>query len=480
MVDYIAGFLQNIRLMDFLDIGIIAVFIYLILVWVKRARVRFILVGMIILGFIYILAHLFGLYLTTAVFQGFFAIFMIMIVVIFQEDFRHFFERIAIWGITRGRTRTVGLDQDIDILSSGLATLSRKKIGALVVVRGQDPLDRYIEAGVHLDGLLSQVLLESIFDPHTPSHDGAVIIDGMRLVMFGCYLPLSTNIQEIGRLGTRHAAALGLAERTDALCIVVSEGQGTISVAQEGKIGQLSEITELRRALEKFYAKNFPQKHKNLLIDFLSGHFLEKVIAVVLACGLWLAFGQRTGLIRRDFVVPIEYRSLVSDRIIGEPKPKEITITLSGSERTFSALDPKELKLTLDMSEIKDGENKFYLTKDLIRKPMALSVVNIDPEQIQLKVYKMLALSIPVEVKTQGRLPSGIGLKEIKVNPQSVSVTVPSIMEREKISVTTEPIELKSITKTTTLAPKLVIAPDVRFSGDKAPEIKVTLEVEKK
>lgn len=482
MLDYVMGFLQNVRLEDFVDIGIIAVFVYLILVWLKRARVRFILVGMIILGLIYILARLFGLYLTTMVFQAFFAIFLIMIVVIFQDDFRHFFERVAIWGITRGRTRTISFGQDIDILSSGLANLSRKKIGALVVVRGQDPLDRYLEAGVNLDGLLSEVLLESIFDPHTPSHDGAVVIDGMRLTKLACYLPLSTNIDEVGRLGTRHAAALGLTERTDALCIVVSEEQGTISVAEEGRIRQLSDVTELHRVLEGFYIRKFPkrQKQKTLLTDFLTGHFLEKVVALVLACGLWLVFGHRIEIIRRDFVIPIEYRNLAPDRIIGEPKPKEITVTLSGSERTFRLLDPKELKLSLDMSAIQDGENKFYLNKDLIRKPTGLSLVNIVPEEIQLNVYKMITVSIPIEVKTEGRLSSGASLKEIKVNPQNISVVIPSVIDRKKISIATEPIDLKSITTTTTLTPKLIIPAEARLAEDKPVEVKVTIEIENK
>lgn len=103
MLNYAAEFLQGLRFIDFIDIGIIAIFVYLVLVWLKKARVRFILVGMIILGIIYILARIFGLYLTTMVFQAFFAIFLIMIVVIFQDDFRHFFERIAIWGIARRR-----------------------------------------------------------------------------------------------------------------------------------------------------------------------------------------------------------------------------------------------------------------------------------------------------------------------------------------------------------------------------------------
>lgn len=479
IINYFAEFFQNLRFVDFIDMSIITIFIYLILVWLKKARVRFILVGMIILALIYILARLFGLYLTTMVFQAFFAIFLIMIVVIFQDDFRHFFERIAVWGITRRRSRLAPQDHDIAMLTSGLANLSRKKIGALIVVHGQDPLDRYLEAGIHSDALISQVLIESIFEPNSPSHDGAVIIEGARLTKFGCHLPLSTNIEKVGHLGTRHTAALGLAERTDALCIVVSEERGTISVAEEGEITQLKDVGELLNILERFYRERFPAKHKALSNDFLRGHFLEKFIAVFLASGLWLAFGHRSETIRRDFVVPIEYRNLAQDRIISETKPKEVTITLSGSERAFNLLDPKELKLSMDMSKVKEGEDKYYLDKDMVRKPKVLSLVNIEPKEIPLRVYKMVSISIPVQIKTNGHSPSGVTIKEMKVEPQSVAVRIPDIIDREKISITTEPIELKSIIETTVLVPKLIIPSEVRFPGDKFPEVKITIEVEK-
>ncbi len=480
MLEYFMGFFQDLRFADYVDIAIIAIFIYLILVWFKKARVRFILVGMIALGIVFFLVRWFGLYLTTMVFQAFFAIFLIIIVVLFQNDFRHFFERIAIWGITGKRIRKSSIGQDIDILSGGLANLSRKKIGALVVVRGHDPLDHYLEAGVHLDGLLNQVLLESIFDPHVPSHDGAVIVDGMRITKFGCYLPLSTNIQEVGRLGTRHAAALGLAEHTDALCLVVSEEQGTISVAEDGRLRQAKDIEELKHLLVGFFRRKFPKKQKRFISDFLTGHFPEKVIAIVLACSLWVAFGHRREIIRRDFVVPIEYRNLDSDRIIGEPKPKEITVTLSGSDRTFSLFDPKDLKLSLDMSAIKDGENNFPLSKDFIRKPNSLALVNIEPETIKLVVFKMTPVSVPVEVKTQGRLPPGVVLKGIKAEPLIISGMVSNIIDPRKLMVETEPVDLKLITETVTLTPNIIIPPEIRFPDNKPPLVKVIIEIEKK
>ena len=480
ILNYATEFLQSLRFVDFIDIGVIAILIYLILVWLKKARVRLVLVGMIILGLIYILARFFGLYLTTMVFQAFFAIFLIMIVVIFQDDLRHFFERIAVIGVTRRHRAVAPFAQNTEMLSSALADLSRKKMGALIVIRGTDPLDRHLEAGVVVDALISQVLLESIFDRHAPSHDGATIIDGARITKLGCHLPLSTNIKSIGRLGTRHAAALGITERTDALSLVVSEEEGTISVADEGRIRHLKDITQINNTLQDFYLKKFPQKKNIGIKRFLAEHFIEKVIAVIIACSLWMTFGHRVESIRRDFVVPIEYRNLASNRIINEPTVKEVAVTLSGDAQGFNLFKPAELKVSLDMAKIKDGENKIPLSKDLVRTSSGISVVNIDPGQILLNSYTLIPHTIALEIATRGKPPSGVVIRDIRIEPRSLSVMVPSTSPKDKFNITMEPIELTAVRETTTVIPKLIVDPDIRFSGDKAPEIKVIIDVEKK
>ncbi|MDD5045057.1 MAG: diadenylate cyclase [Candidatus Omnitrophica bacterium] len=479
--DYISGLIRSMGITDLIDIAIIAVFIYLILVWLKRARARFTVIGIVILGSIYAVARFFHLYLTTTFFQAFLAIFLIMIVVIFQDEFRHFFEAVAVKGMVRKPRRKTPFSQEIESITNAVAKLSRKKFGALIAIRGIDPLDRYLEAGFSLDGLLNQLLLESIFDPHVPTHDGAVVIDRERIIRVGCHLPLSTNIEKVSGLGTRHTAALGLSERTDALCIIVSEERGTVSVAEDGNIRQLTDVSQLNNILESFYRKRFPVKRSSVILDFLKGHSLEKLIAVVFAVCLWLALGERTEMVRRDFTVPIEYRNLAPDIFIGEPKPKEVTLTLNGSERAFKLIDPNNLKLSPDMGGIhKDGENYLLLNKDMIRLPAGVSIVHFYPEEIKLMIYRMFTLALPVEVKTQGRPGAGITINQIKVEPKEISVIVPSTTSRGKFNIVTEPIDLSSIDKTTTLTPKLIIPPDARFPLDKYPEIKVTVEVENK
>ncbi|PIQ88789.1 MAG: hypothetical protein COV72_06565, partial [Candidatus Omnitrophica bacterium CG11_big_fil_rev_8_21_14_0_20_42_13] len=334
MIENILIAFSSIKIVNLVDLAIIATFIYMALVWFKKARARFVLIGLFILGSIYILAQFFNLYLTTRVFQTFFAIFLIVIVIIFQDEFRSFFERVALWSLLRKKRHLTSFSQNIDIFANALADLSRSKVGALIVVKGNDPLDRHIEGGVPLHGTLSQTMLETIFTPHAPSHDGAVIVEEGFITKFGVHLPLSMNIQKVGHFGTRHAAALGISERTDAICLVVSEEQGTISIAEGDKIKPVDDIGTLRLRLEDFYRKRFAPRRK-MWKDLLTGHILEKIVAIFLACVLWIIFGQRQEILRRDFVVPIEYRNLAPEWIIGEPKPKEASVSLSGNASVF-------------------------------------------------------------------------------------------------------------------------------------------------
>ncbi|MCX5697431.1 MAG: diadenylate cyclase [Candidatus Omnitrophica bacterium] len=480
MLNRLAWFIQNLKTTDLMDMAVIAIFVYLILIWFKRARARFMLIGMLIVVGVYYLARAYQLYLTTMIFQAFFAIFFFILVVIFQDDFRHFFENLAIWGLVHRRHRKNLFGQNAEILSNVAANLSSKRIGALVVIRGRDVLERYLETGIALDGIISQFILEAVFDPDVPTHDGAVVIDGRRITRFACHLPLSTNMSQSGHLGTRHAAALGLAERTDALCIVVSQETGMVSIAESNKLRHLTSVGELAGEVEKFYDQRFPQAKRFFLLDLFIGHFIEKLLAVVIAAGIWFTFSYRTEIILRDVVIPVEYRNLPADSIISEPKPKEINVTLRGFERSFNFFDPKGFKISLDLSDVKEGENKFFFTKELLETPPGLSIINIEPDKAILTVSKMMTVNVPVVVITKGMPPPGVSIIQISVEPKEVPVIAPGNLPKDKLIVSTEEVDLKSVSKTTTLTSKLIVSPEIRLTQEKPPEAKITLEVEKR
>ena len=231
--------------------------IYTAIVFAQKTRAALIVRGILILGSIYTLARYLDLQMTAWIFQGFFAIFLIMIVVIFQEELRQFFERIAVWSLARKRVPPLGAST-ADIMVRTLADLAKERVGALIVIRGNDPLERHITGGIPLDGKLSGPLVKSIFDPHSAGHDGAIIVENDRITRFAAHLPLSKDIRQLANVGTRHSAALGLAKLTDALCIVVSEERGTISVAREGRLREVENLQQLGAGIEQFLQDKFP------------------------------------------------------------------------------------------------------------------------------------------------------------------------------------------------------------------------------
>ena len=240
-------FLTELRLADALDIAIVAVLLWMLIVWLRTTRARPAFVGLGILGIVYLVVQQLELRLTVRIFQGFFAAVVLMLIVIFQDDLRRLFERIAVAGLRPRRARPgPGV---IEILTRAAAELASSRTGALIVIPGRDPLGRHLEGGVHLRGRISEALLLSLFDPHSVGHDGAVIVEGNEVSRFGVHLPLSSDPAALGPGGTRHAAALGLAERNDALCIVVSEERGTISVARNGRLRQLASVSQLAEEL---------------------------------------------------------------------------------------------------------------------------------------------------------------------------------------------------------------------------------------
>jgi diadenylate cyclase len=468
---------HTFRIQDFFDIAIVGILIYALLVWFKKTASRFVLIGIILLGAVYTLSNVLHLYLTVEVLQGFFAILLIALVVIFQEELRRFFEKLAVWGRLRKRTVAPSQHQVVEIIAQACANLARKRNGALFVISGEEPLERHLEGCIRLEGMVSQPLLESIFDPHSLGHDGAVIINQGLVSQFGCHLPLSLNTHKLENLGLRHTAALGISERSDALCIVISEERGTISVAREGTLKVLANATELRQTLEEFYEHKAPRERASLLSDWWKRNSLEKAIAVFLACVLWIIFGYQKESVRRDFVVPVEYRNVAPDWEIESGKITGVKVMLMGSEQAFRLLDPNILKLSLDLSTIVEGKQTVAFTKEMINTPSNLTVVGLQPDQTTIVASKLVPLNASIKVKTTGELDPNLILQRMEVDPASIEVLAPRKIRKTGITIQTEPVDLGKLTHTTTLYPKLVLPSEVRFVGEKPPTVKLTCKI---
>jgi uncharacterized protein (TIGR00159 family) len=472
---------KSIRIQDILDVMIIALMIFALLTWFKTRASRFVLIGIILLGGVYLAARFFQLYLTTIVLQSFFAISLFVLVVIFQEDLRRFFERLALLGnIGKKFPSLSGLKGTAEIIAQTAANLAKEHIGALIVLQGTDPLERHINGGTSLDGLVSEPLLESLFDPHSIGHDGAVIVSGNMVTKFGCHLPLSMNTIKYGNIGLRHTAALGLAERSDAICIVVSEERGTISLAYMENLNVVQSAAILHETLEQFYIRNTPGKKSHPALNWLKANTREKIIAVVMACFLWIAFGYQREIVRRDFIIPIEYKNIPRNWQIDEPQVNETKIMLQGPQQAFRLLDERSLKVSLDLSAVMDKKREFNLTSDMVNAPSSLTIADIVPSKIHVYASKSIPWTFPVQVNTQNSLSEHLALQRMSVTPSKVRVLIGSQVKPEQIKIETEPIDLQKIFFTTTLDTKIVLPAGVSFPDGKSLAASVIIKVKKK
>lgn len=233
---------------DALDILIVAFCVYQFLLIFRGTRVAQIL---LILALLYLASRVslhVGLLTVNWVLQNLLGVWLLLMIIIFQPELRRALVSFGQMTFLRPFSRREEAHM-IDELTRAAVSLASKRSGAIIVLERETRLDSYIEPGINLDALISRRLLESVFFPYSPLHDGAVIINNGRIVAASCFLPLSLSPEVSKDFGTRHRAAIGITEETDAVAIVVSEESGTISLAHEGKIEKDLDSVSLRKRL---------------------------------------------------------------------------------------------------------------------------------------------------------------------------------------------------------------------------------------
>lgn len=218
------------------DIIFVYYLLYRGLLMLKGTKAARMLLGLLLLVVLYFLSRYVGLKTITWVLDQFFNSFILVVLILFQDDIRRGLSRFGIDPFGRQSQLTQEELASLNELKKSVGTLSTRKIGALVVIERDADIRDYIQKGTELDALVTEELLFSLFLPYSPLHDGAVIMHKGRITRAGCFLPLTQDASISKHLGTRHRAAIGLTETTDALVVVVSETDGKISLCRDGLI----------------------------------------------------------------------------------------------------------------------------------------------------------------------------------------------------------------------------------------------------
>lgn len=258
----------NIRWEDIVEVIIISFLLYEIMAWVKHTKVWLLMKGIIIIIAFILLALIFKMHTIIWIVENVLSIAVTAVIVILQPELRHALEELGrksfITNIISFEKPTDERfsDKTVNDLVKASFEMGKVKTGALMVIEQNVLLTEYERTGIDVDGLISSQLLINIFEHNTPLHDGAVIIRGNRVVSATCYLPLSDNMGISKELGTRHRAAVGISEVTDALTIIVSEETGHVSVTYEGKLYRNLDADGLREKINMIQNKEVEENKK--------------------------------------------------------------------------------------------------------------------------------------------------------------------------------------------------------------------------
>ncbi|HUP56757.1 MAG TPA: diadenylate cyclase CdaA [Bdellovibrionota bacterium] len=248
MIDIFYNLQSSLRLIDLLDVGIVAFIVYRVLLLIKGTRAMQMLTGLGILGIGFYISSTFELFTTHWLLSYFFDYLILIVIVLFQDDLRRALTHVGKNPFFAGASAEEEREM-VDEIARAATRLARERTGALIVLERETGLKNFIDTGSKLDARVKSELLYSIFAPTSPIHDGAVIVTHGRVAAAGCFLPLSKDPNIDKRYGTRHRAALGLTEDSDAIVVLVSEEAGEAHLVKNGKITTNLNEQELRQSL---------------------------------------------------------------------------------------------------------------------------------------------------------------------------------------------------------------------------------------
>ena len=267
--DVVIKLILSVQWYDIADIALVAFLLYYCIKLLRHTRAFNLIKGVVFVGIIYFIVSTLNMSASAFVFNSLFGDIVIVMILLFQPEIRHAieafgrgdFKKLNFFTSRQTDYETQELKNSASSIAKAAINMSESKTGALIVVEGKTPLGEILSSGSQIESLVSAPLLENIFFPKAPLHDGAVIIRENKILSAGCILPLTQNEVSL-ELGTRHRAALGMSESSDALIVVVSEETGTVSLAHNGVLERDLKLGELTQALTDYLVTDEGEKRK--------------------------------------------------------------------------------------------------------------------------------------------------------------------------------------------------------------------------
>jgi uncharacterized protein (TIGR00159 family) len=465
----------SISISNIVDMAIIACLIYFVLAWFKGTRSLQILATLMGLGLFYLAASRLGLILTSVLFQYLWAAIIIVLVIVFQPEIREMLDRASPIRYLSGRNTESLEPQVIDETVRAVAELSRLRIGALIVFQRLDRLDSLLLKGKPLDSFVSAEALLMIFQKTSPLHDGAVLVFGDRIKAASCILPVSTDEAISSRYGTRHRAALGIAERSDAVCAVVSEERGEVSLVSDKEIVSYRTKSEFRTALEHEMVSGISRQGSTFagLSNLLTSNWRLKLLAMAVSVFLWfVVVGPQSSEI--GISLPIQYTNLPLGMEITGTWMDRVDVRVRGSEASLANLKPGSVRAVIDLSGVVPGLNFFRISSQNLQLPPGIATAQIRPSDLHLSIEAATVKSTVVSPTIKGVVPEKL---KVEVIPKEVKIKGLKEDLRLVKSVVTDPIDISELIKKGKASVPVSVQPEgLRIEAIDPPRVTVAVE----
>jgi len=448
----LAFFLASLRWQDLVDLLLNSYILFRLYVLFRGTVMVRVLTGLALLWIAQLLSGRLGLILTSWVIQGIIAAGALIIIIVFRNEIRSVFQarslKSILWGFPRQSVQT-----PIDAVTTAVYELARKRIGALIVVPGEKDLGDIFQNGIPLDARISREMLVSIFWPDNPVHDGAVVLNGDRIAQVGAILPLSRREDLPSQYGTRHRAAAGLTEQSDALVIVVSEETGRVVAARSGRLVPIEDNLSLARMLAEHTGQAAAGgAARDERIDYA----IAGLVCLVLVGAVWFSFSRGEETLT-SLEVPIEYLKRSAGMEIVDTSAGAVRLDLSGSGPLIRALRPEQVKVQVNLENMESGPHTIVLTPEMVRLPPGIGLKKMTPATVDITLDVVGEKSLPIQVDWVGPLPKGLRIVSVEVTPPRTRV-VGSRSELSGIStIYTEKVSLTGIESSGSLAVGLVL-----------------------
>ena len=411
-------FLTTIRWQDVVDISLNSYILFRFYVLFRGTNVFRVLIGMTVLWFLQRIAISLGLIVTSWVVQGIVAVGAIIIIVVFRNEIRRVLQaknlKSILWGFSYKSAIT-----PIEIIVDSVFEMAQRKCGALIVFPGKEDLSDLVRGGTPWRGLITKEMITSIFWPDNPVHDGAALVQGDQIRVVGAILPLSDRDDLPSHYGTRHRAALGLADATDSLVIVVSEERGDVLLAKGNRLREVKQKRTLEQNIQEHVGiaavKKGAVKRERMEISAAA------LLSLIFITGIWFSVsrGQDT-LVSLD--IPIDYTNRNTGTEIVDTSVKSVSLVLSGSGALVKSITPDQVGVRLDLSNSVIGPNSYSITSDNISLPPGIILREATPNEIEVLIDETIKKEVPIQIDWAGKLPEQLILVDSVSNPETVEV----------------------------------------------------------